>query len=88
MEASFRGSNKKTLLDQIYKIQSSGGTPLRANLDDNYDLVVADEETVSFKEALIFAFLGVLNVRNEHNTLASVTGAHSNSVSGQKLGYI
>jgi hypothetical protein len=33
MEASFRGANKSALMDQIYTINSSGGTPLRRNLD-------------------------------------------------------
>ncbi|WP_375579398.1 anhydro-N-acetylmuramic acid kinase [Marivirga tractuosa] len=61
---------------------------LQSKLDENYELKVADPKIVNYKEALIFAFLGVLNVRNEWNTLASVTGAHSNSISGQKLGNI
>lgn len=61
---------------------------LQSKLNHNFELIVADQKTVNYKEALIFAFLGVLNVRNERNTLASVTGAHSNSVSGQKLGDI
>lgn len=61
---------------------------LQSKLDDNFEIVVADRKLVNYKEGLIFAFLGVLNVRNEWNTLASVTGAHSNSVSGQKLGDI
>jgi len=59
---------------------------LQSKLDQKYELMVADDKTVNYKEALIFAFLGVLNVRNEWNTLASVTGAHTNSISGQKLG--
>ena len=33
MEPSFRGTNKSRLLTQIYEINSSGGTPLRQNLD-------------------------------------------------------
>ena len=33
MEPSFRGTNKSRLLTQIYEINSSGGTPLRRNLD-------------------------------------------------------
>ncbi|ADR21997.1 anhydro-N-acetylmuramic acid kinase [Marivirga tractuosa] len=61
---------------------------IQSKLDHKYELVLGDEKTVNYKEALIFAFLGVLTVRNEWNTLASVTGAHSNSISGQKLGDI
>jgi anhydro-N-acetylmuramic acid kinase len=61
---------------------------IQSMLHQDFKLIVADQKLVNYKEALIFAFLGVLNVRNEFNTLSSVTGAHSNSVSGQKLGNI
>jgi len=61
---------------------------LKSKLNKKYALTLADSKMVNYKEALIFGFLGVLNVRNEFNTLSSVTGAHSNSVSGQKLGDI
>jgi anhydro-N-acetylmuramic acid kinase len=44
-------------------------------------LVIPDALTVNYKEALIFAFLGVLRHRNEINSLSSVTGA-SRSCSG------
>jgi anhydro-N-acetylmuramic acid kinase len=38
-------------------------------------IIIPDEKLVDFKEALIFAFLGVLKVRGENNCLSSVTGA-------------
>ena len=39
------------------------------------ELIVPDDLTVQFKEALVFAFLGVLKIRNEINILSSVTGS-------------
>lgn len=43
---------------------------------------VPDPVTVDFKEALVFALLGVRRLRGEVNTLASVTGASNSSVGG------
>jgi anhydro-N-acetylmuramic acid kinase len=46
-------------------------------------IVIPDNKTIEFKEALIFAFLGVLKLRNETNVLSSVTGAKQNHSSGK-----
>jgi len=45
-------------------------------------IIIPDNKTVEFKEALIFAFLGVLRMRGEINCLSSVTGARKDSVGG------
>ena len=46
------------------------------------ELVVPDANLVSYKEALIMAFIGVLRWRQEFNVLSSVTGASRNSIGG------
>lgn len=43
---------------------------------------IPDNQTVEFKEAIIFGLLGVLRDRNEINTLGSYTGAKTNSCGG------
>ena len=46
------------------------------------ELIVPDENIINFKEALIFAFMGVLRLRNEINVLCSATGSSENHSSG------
>lgn len=45
-------------------------------------VVIPDTQTIDFKEALIFAFLGVLYIERQHGALASVTGAKTSSICG------
>lgn len=48
----------------------------------HHDVVIPDDPTISFKEALIFAFLGMLRISGETNALRSVTGARRDSIGG------
>jgi anhydro-N-acetylmuramic acid kinase len=53
---------------------------------DGATLIIPEREIVNFKEAIVFAFLGVLRFRNEINCLKSVTGAIQNSSAGVMTG--
>jgi anhydro-N-acetylmuramic acid kinase len=46
-------------------------------------ITIPDDKTIQFKEALIFALLGVLRLRGEVNVLGSVTGAAMDHSSGK-----
>lgn len=80
----------KVLQSKSGKLLVSGGgvynnfliERMKAHLP-NIEIIIPDEKTIKFKEALIFALLGVLKLRNEINVLASVTGAKHNHSSGK-----
>jgi anhydro-N-acetylmuramic acid kinase len=54
----------------------------RINVLTGNRLVIPSDELIDYKEALIFALLGVLRLRNEVNCLSSVTGAKRDSCGG------
>jgi len=45
-------------------------------------VIVPEKDLIDFKEALVFAFMGLLKIENQINVLASVTGATKNHSSG------
>lgn len=45
-------------------------------------IIIPEKEIIDFKEALIFAFMGVLRFNNEINVLASATGSSEDHSSG------
>lgn len=51
----------------------------------NSKIIIPKQKIIDYKEALIFALLGVLKDRNEVNCLSSVTGASKNHSSGKIL---
>ncbi len=55
---------------------------LREKLKNVCTVVIPPEKFIAYKEAMVFAFMGVLRELGEDNVLASVTGARRNSSSG------
>ena len=55
---------------------------LRNKLAPDVEVVIPPAELVSFKEALVFALMGLLRIEGEINVLSSVTGASLDSSSG------
>jgi len=54
----------------------------RVKANGDHDWIVPDPDLTDFKEALVFALLGVLRWRNEVNVLMSVTGARQDHTGG------
>lgn len=50
----------------------------------NGELIIPSEELIDFKEALVFAFLGYLNLLKKPNTIPSVTGASRAVIGGTR----
>ena len=49
----------------------------------SHEVIIPDKMIIDYKEALVFAFLGLLRLEGKTNVLASVTGADSDSCSGR-----
>ena len=54
----------------------------RIEFYSDQNLEIQTNELINYKEALIFAFLGLLRVENQVNCLRSVTGAKKDHSSG------
>lgn len=90
--------NCKVLIDAIKKekpdkgsrmLVTGGGVlnplfinTLEVQLKDIVEVVIPPQKFIEFKEALVFAFMGVLKELKEINVLKSVTGAKKDSCSG------
>jgi anhydro-N-acetylmuramic acid kinase len=54
---------------------------------DDVALIKPEDDVIKFKEAVVFAFLGVLRVRDEVNCLSSVTGSSRDNSGGVLIGF-
>ena len=63
------GTYNLFLIDQIKKLSKA-------------ELIIPSDLLINFKEALIFAFLGLLKIQGKNNCLKSVTGAKKDHSSG------
>ncbi len=48
----------------------------------NFEIVIPDDQTIKFKEALIMALLGALRWREQYTVISSGTGAQRDSIGG------
>lgn len=73
---------------QLRKILFTGGGTYNTFLVEkikqktNAEIIIPDNTIIDFKEALVFAFMGVLKKCGENNVLASVTGSTEDHCSG------
>lgn len=59
---------------------------IRAYADQHIDIVLPDTTTIQYKEAIIFAFLGLLRMYNLPNAKSTVTGASADTIGGAAYG--
>jgi anhydro-N-acetylmuramic acid kinase len=79
--SAFRNSD----LRQIYITGGGAHNNFLTDLlrkEEEFDLVIPDKVTIDYKEAIVFAFLGMLRWNEQVNCFASVTGAKKDTVCG------
>jgi anhydro-N-acetylmuramic acid kinase len=91
MAVQIRQAIDKNMVTTAGKILVTGGGAhhiefiniLRKELDKlSVEVVIPDRQTIEFKEAIVFAFLGHLRLTRQTNSLKTVTGASRNSIGG------
>lgn len=74
--------------NQLKNVLVTGGGAYNAFLIErlktktNTEIVIPDSKIIDFKEALIFAFMGVLRITGENNVLSSATGSFQDHSTG------
>jgi anhydro-N-acetylmuramic acid kinase len=83
-----KSGTASALPDSVSKILITGGGAHNTFVIERLEkylipeIVVPPQEIINFKEALIFAFLGVLRIENTENCFSSVTGASKDNFGG------
>jgi len=82
----------RSFTDGVRVLATGGGTYNTFLLErilafKNFKLIKPEPTVIDFKEALIFAFLGLRRVEGLSNCLKTVTGALHDTVSGQMYGW-
>jgi anhydro-N-acetylmuramic acid kinase len=73
---------------QLKKVLFTGGGTYNSNLVERIksktttEIIIPEKELIDFKEALIFALMGVLRMTNENNVLSSATGSSRDHCTG------
>ncbi len=80
--------NSTNILEKSKMLITGGGAKNnflieRISKMSKHEIIIPDTMIIDYKEALIFAFLGVLKLESKVNVLSSVTGAISDSSSGK-----
>lgn len=74
--------------NQLKKVLFTGGGTFnhylleRVKEKTSAEIIIPEKKLIDFKEALIFAFMGVLRMNNEINILSSATGSSADHCSG------
>ena len=82
VKASVKNDNEKMLVTGGGALNTFLISLLKSKLSQN--IIIPSESIISFKEALVFAFLGLMNILGEHNILSSVTGSGKDCTGGAK----
>lgn len=86
LTAISRGKNVSTLATGGGALNTFLIEALRQKLPKHIKLIIPERQLIDYKEAIIFALMGVMRLRGEANCLPSVTGARR-AVSGGELFY-
>ena len=59
---------------------------IKSFADATIELIIPDADTIQFKEAIIFGFLGLLRMYSIPNAKSTVTGASADTIGGAVYG--